>query len=70
MPARTPDYVQWIGSDRVLRMPLKSTGSEQNWVICGELGVYTVISISKAVGNLGEFLVVAEGWTDVWVVCE
>ena len=30
MPARTPDYVQWIGRDRVLRMPLKSTGSEQN----------------------------------------
>ena len=38
--------------------------------MCGELGVYTVISISKAVGNLGEFLVVAEGWTDVWLVYE
>mgnify|MGYP006333558621 CR=1 FL=1 len=51
-------------------MPLESTGLKQNWVMCGELGVYTVISIPKAVGNQGKFLVVAEGWTDVWVVCE
>ena len=29
--------------------------------MCGELGVYTVISIPKAVGNLGGFLVVSEG---------